>query len=245
MFAATTAGFWTATHTLIILNAVLAAGSLITAGAALSSIKGTKGLVGATQEQVKLVGSQVKIEQDQLDQQRAVQLAGVTPLIVDLPLGTKIVMPSQSGASALIDLGEIVWRKDFDGVFRISVPFRNVGTGPSFIHNVLFSPSAGLVVKGRTKSGVVPVDEHSYAFYSFNADSSYFSLAESWLAIGQMRVAIQYTDIGTNQRFQTDLDVKRNPVPTSEFEVFRVQIFRCDVQWLRENEPFVETGESK
>ena len=65
----------------------------------------------ATEKQVSLVASQVEIERDQLDQQGAVQLASVMPLIVDLPLGTKVVMPPESGANAPIELGEIAWRR--------------------------------------------------------------------------------------------------------------------------------------
>jgi hypothetical protein len=239
---ATATGFWTATHLLILLNAVLALCAVASTVAALRATKSTEKLVEVSNEQVETLSKQVEIEQQQLDQEKSVQLASVMPLIVDVPLGIKVMLPPESGASQPMDLAAVYWAKDPDKVFRISVPFRNVGAGPAFIHKVFFTPSVGLVTWGDSKSSVVPVGELSNAYYSFTDGSSYYTLVDSWIAAGHMKVGIWYSDIGTNQRFQSTLEVELQKSLLSDFAVKRVLIYRCDEHWLREDEPFVQTG---
>lgn len=238
-------GFWTATHLLIILNAVLASCAVASTFAALRATMSTEKLVEATNLQGAALAKQVDIEQQQLDQEKSVQLASVMPLIVDVPLGIKVMMPPESGASGPIDLGAVYWERDADNVVRISVPFRNVGAGPAFIHRVFFTPSVGLVTWGESRSEVVPVGELSSAYHGFTEGSGYYSLVDSWIEAGHMKVGVWYSDIGTNQRFQTVLEVASQENLMSSFAVQRVLIYRCDDQWLREDEPFVQTGEAR
>jgi len=239
---ASTAGFWTATHLLILLNAVLALCAVASTVAALRATKSTEKLVEATNDQVMTLSRQVDIEQQQLDQEKSVQLDSVRPLVADVPLGVKVMMPPESGASKPIDRGSVVWAKDTDNVIRISVPFRNIGAGPAFIHKVFFTPSVGIVVWGESMSNVVPIGEMSNAYYWFTEGSGYSSRADSWLEAGHIKVGIWYSDIGTNQRFQSVLEVEKKESLLSGFAVKRVLIYRCDEQWLREDEPFVQTG---
>jgi len=224
--------FWTATHVIIAIDLLLALGSLGTAGAALWSIRDTKELIRGTNDQVA-------IEQGQLDQQKEVQLASVMPLIVDVPLGVAVVMPPESGASLPLDRGAIEWRKDSDNVVRLSVPFRNVGTGPAFIHKVFFTIEPGLIVWGRSRSAVIPVGEISAAYYWFGPETDYFTIADDWMEKGHIKVGIRYTDIGSNQRLQSTLQVRPHRTLLSNFIAQRAEIYSCNENWVPGDQPFV------
>lgn len=226
--------FWTSAHVVILLDGLLTAATLVTAVIALLAVRGSE-------SQLKLLAAQVKVEQDQLDQQKSTLLASVMPIIADVPLGGNVAKYIVEGTERFIDLGEIVWgTRDGEDVIKISVPFRNIGSGPAFIHKIVFTPSIGLVVEGMARGGVAPVGEVTCAYHYFTEGDQYHSLSTDWLATGRMKVGILYADIGMQQRFQSVLDI--GPLANHKFMVEQVLIYRCDSNWVREASPFVESG---
>lgn len=234
--------WWTANHILILINGVLAAASVGAVIASLKTIKATSRVVTATEEQAKKLGEQVEVDKELLEQEKKVLLASTKPLLVEVPLG-KVLEKIQFHGVHELDQGRIYWEKGRDEGISIRVPFRNVGSGPAFIHRVYFSPNVGTVVKGWASSGVVPVGELVNAYYEFTPDSPFFSVRNEWLATGHIMAGILYSDLGSNQRFQSVLSVQRAN-DSESFYADQVLLYNCDENWIRETEPFVHTGET-
>ena len=237
-----TTSWWTANHILILLNGVLAAASVGAVMASLLTIKSTNRIVTATEDQAKKLGEQVDLDRDLLEQEKQVLLASTTPLLVEVPLGVVIEKVEFHGVHEL-DQGRIYWEKDRNDQIAIRVPFRNVGSGPAFIHRVYFSPNVGAVVKGWTSSGVVPVGELVNTYYEFTPDSTFYSVRNEWLEAGHIMAGILYSDLGSNQKFQSVLSVQRTK-DSGSFFASQVLLYNCDDNWSRETDPFVQTGET-
>jgi hypothetical protein len=234
--------WWTANHILILINGVLAAASVGAVIASLKTIKATNRVVTATEEQAKKLGEQVEIDKELLVQEKRVLLTSTKPLLVEVPLGVVIEKVEFHGVREL-DQGRIYWEVDRNERIGIRVPFRNVGSGPAFIHSVYFSPNVGAVVKGWASSGVVPVGELVNAYYEFTPGSTFFSVRNEWLAAGHIMAGILYSDLGSNQKFQSVLSVQ-HAKDSESFFADQVLLYNCDENWIRETDPFVQTGET-
>jgi len=235
--------WWTSTHVLVLIDSILALSSLLAATAALSTIKSSNRVVSATEQQANALALQVDIEVQQLNQAKDVLLTSVRPLLVNVPRHTHSRMAGINRSNE-IDLSEIYWGVNGDSII-IRVPFRNVGTGPAFVHRVFFSPKVGVVMEGTATSGVVPMQELVWATYVFAPGTDFYGLKDELLEKGMIDVGIQYSDLGGIQRLQSVLEIGKGDSKLYRFAAKRVRLYKCTDQWVPESEPFVESGDTE
>jgi hypothetical protein len=254
LLAAHAQGFWTGTHTLILLNAILAAAALITALVGLLTIRASNRVAEATEksaasasestrvagEQVVLGQKQIDLGQRQLDQDLRALAASVQPLVTDVPLD-QYRQPEvrQLGHH---DLGAIVVNQINDSL-EILVPIRNIGSGPAFIRVGSIGGAVGMDVPAIFDREVIAAGE--LAFAAANVSQEHISYANLQLLTteGTWRLIVQYGDLSGDRKFQSELKIRSQP--EKPYYIRQVRIRSLDSEWRTTTAPDIVSGPSE
>jgi hypothetical protein len=201
----------------------------------------------ATDKTVSAAVDQLDLGREQLEQERRALLASVRPLLVDVPLGAFLRGDRQTGTYGH-DQGSVTWIRDLRlQSYRLSVPIRNIGNGPAFIRQTLFATGPTQVFEGKVDRRVLAADELGNALLNVTQAEPNHSVMDAAFqqAVGHIAVGVKYSDLSGDQRWQSVLHVVRTAGPQNgRTEVVQVLIYRCDENWIRDNEPVVLTGVS-
>jgi hypothetical protein len=230
-------GWWTANHDLVIFNALLAAAAVGTMTVGLLTIRSSNRVAASAAEQVNQGLNQLELGKEQLAKEREALQATFRPIVVEVPVDFLPTQRREAGEPP--DRGAVFWHETNEAdVF--SVPFRNVGSGPAFIHQAILTTGPGNVFEAQTAYRVIPTGEIALVAFSVAAGDPGFPVAKTAFVAGKFLAALQCSDIAGGQRTQTVLHLMR--FPSGKFEVIGLQLYHCDENWIRANEPFIKSG---
>jgi hypothetical protein len=232
----TATGFWTANHLLVLLNAVLALATVAAVGVSITVARAANRQATATDNTVKATNDQLILGRDQLEQEREALLASVRPLVVDVPLGAFV----DYRTAQEIDQGAVRSLLGGDGSIILHVPIRNVGVGPAFLRTAMLLPRPGTILIATTTGNVLPTNELGAVDILASVSDEAFPIVKASRLAGSLVIAVDYADLGGQQRTRTLLHLGQTSNETAP--VTQVQLFRCDEKWVRESEPIVSTG---
>ena len=139
---------------------------------------------------------------------------------------------------------------DSDGGLVITVPVRNIGAGPAFIRKAMLSGSTGFLFETTIDHRIIPVNEIATIRVGVAAD---MPGKRDLAALDEVEVALSYSDIGASRRRQTVLKMSFGGRTTYQEgtglahsqrgRVRDVELYGCDENWTRADEPWVRTGE--
>jgi len=246
-------GFWTATHVLIVLNGVLAVAALGTMFVGVLAIRASNRLaassedaVGVASDQLDLVTEQIRLGYGQLELERSSLEASIRPVVVDVPVGLYL------GEGGLIgqDRGEISCTFGTDQSIDLSVPVRNIGSGPAFVRRALLTTGPGNVLDAEANRRVIPTGELAKIFIKVRPDFiGHGAVAAAVTSVGALAVALEYSDLGGEQRTQTLVHLYRfrsaDGHSQGHFLVEQVELFPCDDNWVRQDKPDASSGSAQ
>lgn len=175
---------------------------------------------------VAIVASSGSVKR-QLRQGQAAISTSIRPIIADVPK-----LPEYDRA------GEVTFEVS-DAMVRIIVPVRNIGLGPAFIHDAFLERWQQSKQAGTTLHKVLPRDESTPFVTTIAAGDSLFDWIRSRPKV--VAIGITYSDIAGNEKTQSVLHLG-GPDYTTSYSVQMVQLFECDNDWKRKDQPFAYTG---
>jgi hypothetical protein len=205
-------GFWTATHVLILLNAILAAGSVSAVVAAIFSIRSSNRVASATEKSV--------------EQERRSISAAIRPIVGDVPL-------DRSSRTKGTPPTGFIYGMDFDGKMGIEVPFRNIGQGPCFLKNIAVIGADKVTVPAVASVGVLPPLEVGSVSLQLKIGEYGYEAVTNAMIAGEWVVSIFYHDSAGDQRSHTNFTIRHGAYNRSgQWAVDLVELWTCDEDWL-------------
>jgi len=208
-------GYWTTTHTLVVITAIVAVAAVGTMIAALVTTNSARRVAGAAEQQMEIATRGIG--------------ASVRPVIVTIPGEAVQLGVTQFGSPS---------RRRVHMTFRI----RNIGPGPAFVRDVQFGAGPGHVLAARCdKMIVAPGQEAQISVLVPDTDPEFPAAASAAARIGRdTDFTIRYTDVGGDQRTATAFYISAD---TSNIpRVDRVQLYRCNANWALDGQPQVSAG---
>jgi hypothetical protein len=251
--------WWTTNHVLVLTNVFLAVAALATAVVGVKTIKSsnkvaaaadrqataTDKTVSASLAQLEQGAQQLKLGEQQLEKEREALELSIRPIVVDVPLVDSRTTSPQ--AQTIVDLiaqsdpnadRRSWWYQRQDGI-TIGVAVRNIGSGPAFIHDVVFTTGIGLIFDTSIDRKVIPSHEIAHASCAILSGHLLYSVALPVIETGTPTVIIRYSDVGGTQKLRTIMHLKSD---ASRFNVTKIELFHCDHEWVHDVEPFATTG---
>jgi len=211
----TATGYWTTTHVLVVLTAIVVAAALATMVAALGTMRSARRVARATEGQMEIATREAG--------------ASVRPVIVTIP-GEAIQMGvSQFGSPS---------RRRVHIAFKI----RNVGPGPAFVRDVQFGAGPGHVVAAQCDKMIMASGQEAQVSVLVpDTDPEFPAAASAASRIGRdTDFTIRYTDVFGGQRTATAFYV--SPDTANVARIDKVQLYWCDVNWALDGQPHVSAG---
>jgi hypothetical protein len=183
--------FWTnGTHVLIALNALLALGTIVTAGVSLATIRSSNRVAAAAEGQTETMSAELVATNQQLGIDRQALQTSTKPLIV----GT-------------IEEGGNIAMKIFQQLpteAEVLVPVVNIGQGPAVIFAVSITLERGLTnFRGDADQKILARDGATFV----RARHSDIEAVKAAIEQKSFSVAIRYSDISGSQRSETVLAI--------------------------------------
>jgi hypothetical protein len=226
-----TAGWWTTDHVLALANVVVAATAVGTIIFGIRAIKSSDAMAASATKQAAASDAIA-------ESARAQNLAGVRPLLVEVPKGIL-----RTGEIDHEGPGKIIWQHAAGGTIVLIVPLRNVGPGTAFVDQVrIGSAEAHIDEPEITSRAIAPGNTASVvsvAPLSFDTAGSHGPLTQA-LFDGVVTVDVTYADVNSSQRTLTRLTVVATRDKKASL-VRRVELYHCDDTWEPIEPPFVCT----
>ena len=204
---------------------IVSAGTLVLASAAIVSARYAAVTLKASNDVLEAATKQAAATEKLPDATHAMFLASSLPLLADVP-------QHRTGDGNTDHVTELVAQihQAKNGGVSISVPTRNVGTGPAIVKSVAFSDidGTGNGIRGSTSNKVVPSGETTLMLTNDEGESDSGSPRLAELTTRQFRAIVDYSDYSGQQNRRTVIYI----IPNGGHLFLRgVDVHECDAEW--------------
>ena len=193
----------------------------------------------ATQQQAFAMQNQAAATQQQAAIAQQTLEASWRPLLVDVPFGfaTRRISSPGSLGPLEVDVAPVEADKRQDGVVRVIVPFRNIGSGPAVISRAVMSFGQLHTEATAFSSSIVAAREAVRIFFDVAPTGAVPINVISQLDSGRpFTVAVFYGDQGGARAWRSRAQLHRPP-STKRYQVLNVELYEGDA-----TTPFASSG---